>query len=230
MNSSLVLRTLGVLATAAALAASGTDAAKAPPAAASALRPDQQLWVSSYEAEQQGQYDRALKVMETVRSAQGDYYLANLRSGWLHYLKKEYDKAMPFYRKAAQLAPGALSPLVGQMNCQEALGATEDALKTGTSLLVLDPMNTSVNRRIADLHYVRKDYARAISYYLKLCTLYPEDLDCANALAWSYLNLGQVADAQAVFANILVVAPAHASALQGQALCAPAPAKPTAKP
>lgn len=229
MNPSLLLKSLCLAGAVVALAAD-TKAPPAKPAAPEApkLRADQQLWVSSYEAETQGQYDQALAAMKRIREEHGDFYLANLRSGWLLYLKKDYAGALRHYQKASLLAPGATSPLLGQMNCHEALGDLEGALRAGQSVLVLDPMHATVNRRLADLHYARKDFARASSYYLKLATLEPENLDVANALAWSYLNLGQVMDARAVFDNILAVAPAHASALQGAALCTP-PAKPAAE-
>ena len=230
MNTSLLLKTACLVGALAALAAGnntpGPEAAAA--ARAPVLRDDQRLWNASYEAEQQGQYDQALKPMKTIRESHGDFYLANLRTGWLLYLKKDYAGALAAYQKASLLAPGALSPLIGQMNCHDALGDGEGSLRAGMAVLVLDPMNASVNRRLADLHYARKDYARAASYYLKLATLFPEDLDLANALAWSYLNSSRPAEAQAIFEAILVVAPAHASALQGLAICtSPAPAATT---
>lgn len=127
MNTSLLLKTICLVGALAALAAGNNN--PAPTAAAGAktpaLREDQRLWNASYEAEQQGQYDQALKPMKTIRESHGDFYLANLRTGWLLYLKKDYAGALPFYQKASLLAPGALSPLIGQMNCHDALGDGE---------------------------------------------------------------------------------------------------------
>ena len=103
----------------------------------------------------------------------------------------------------------------GLANCYVAQEETEKAIKTSTGLLVIDPMNYTANRRLADLHFQKQAYGSAESYYLKLAILYPEDLTVASQLGWCYFHLKRVEQARVVFASILIAAPDHASSLSG---------------
>ena len=187
----------------------------------SELTPIQQLWVNSFDAEKGGDYDKALEYTTRIVQSAGDYYLPNLRMGWLHYLKEDYKTAINYYRKAAQLSPGAVSALQGAMNCAKGLGDSARETQMAKSILLLDPMNYQANLRLAALNYANGNYSTAGSYYRKLLALYPEDLQIANGVAWCSLNEGLAQEAAGLFRNILIVHPNYFEAKTGLAACTP---------
>jgi len=187
--------------------------------AAKELTSVQQLWVNSFDAEQGGDYDKALEYTALILKDADNYYLPNLRMGWLMYLKKDYKRADRYYRKAAQLSPGAISSLQGIMNCANAVGARERETKMAKAILMLDPMNYNANLRLAELYYEGGNFQVAGSYYRKLLALYPEDFKVANGVAWCYLKEGLTQQAAMIFNNILVVRPNYLQAKSGLELC-----------
>lgn len=187
----------------------------------SELTPIQQLWVNSFNAEKGGDYDKALEYTASIVQNAGDYYLPNLRMGWLHYLKADYKTAIDYYRKAAQLSPGAVSALQGVMNCANSLDDSHQEMNMAKAILLLDPMNYQANLRLAALNYAKGNYGSAGSYYRKLLALYPEDLQIANGMAWCYLNEGLTQEAAGIFRNILIVHPNYFEAKTGLAACTP---------
>ena len=188
-------------------------------ASESELTSVQQLWVNSFDAEKGGDYDKALEYTTRIMKSAGDYYLPNLRMGWLHYLKEDYKTAISYYSKAAQLSPGSVSALQGGMNCAKSLGDAGREMKLAKAILLLDPMNYQANLRLAALNYANANYSAAGSYYRKLLSLYPEDLQIANGVAWCYLNEGLSQEAAVIFRNILIVHPNYYEAKTGLAAC-----------
>ena len=177
------------------------------------------LWRAMNVAEAEEKFDQALKLNQAIRDQSGDLYLIDLRAGWIHYKKKQYVEAMGFYRKAAGMAPSALAPLLGLVNCHAALGELEAAAQTANAVLAIDPMNYAAQRRLAEIRYRKHEYAAAESRCLTLAALYPEDLDVAALLAWCRLQQDQPAEARAIFANVLIAQSTHASSLEGVAAC-----------
>ena len=178
-----------------------------------------ELWRAMNVAEAEEKVDQALKLNQAIRDQSGDLYLVDLRAGWLEFKKKRYADAMGFYRKAAGLAPSALAPLFGLINCQAALGDVEAAAQTATAVLAIDPVNGTALRRLAELHYRKHEYSLAESRCRTLAALYPEDLDIAALLGWCRLQEDQPAEARSIFANILIAQGTHASSLEGIAAC-----------
>lgn len=179
------------------------------------LTETQQLWVNSFDAEKGGRYTKAREYMAGVVERGGDFYFANLRLGWLYYLEGNYEPALAHYRKAAGLAPGAITPLTGLVNCYRATKQAGAAVRAARAILEIDPMNYNANLALADTHFGSGNYASAAAYYQKLTAMYPEDLAVANGLAWCYLNQGLVRGAVTIFNDILVVSPNYAAARDG---------------
>ncbi len=184
-------------------------------ASAGELSPTQRLWKNSFDAEQAGNYQSALEYNTAIRNEHDSYY-ANLRAGWLNYLLRDYETAIGFYTRASGMAPGAVTPLLGLGNCYAARNDSASAIRVTSSVLALDPTNHTANKRLAELYWEVEDYSRSSSYYLKLSSLFPEDLDTGSSLAWCYLKLGRTYDAGVIFNNILIVNPDHAGAKAGK--------------
>jgi tetratricopeptide (TPR) repeat protein len=184
-----------------------------------AISPVQQLWVGMDEAERDGRYDEALALNEAIRSDHADLYLINYRAGRLHFLKQDYAAAVESYRRAANLSPSAINPLLELAACYVRLDQTDQAILAYQSVLALDPMNPAANSRLADLHFQRQNYATADAFYLRLCALHPEDLDVATRYGWSQFRQERISQARAVFQAVLIAAPLHEQALSGLRAC-----------
>jgi len=181
------------------------------------LTPVQQLWSSSFEAERDKDYDRAINDVDEIVKITGDEAntYANLRLGWLYYLKRDYTQARTAYRAAAKSSPGAVSPLLGLINCDVADKKPDGAIASAKTLLDLDPLNFTANKTLGDLYYQKKDFESAAIYYYKLSATYPENLEMANSLAWCYLKMGNRNLAKSVFGNVLAILPLHEAANLG---------------
>lgn len=185
-------------------------------ATAAELTPTQRLWKNSFDAEKAGNYKQALEYNAAIRNEHASYF-ASLRAGWLNYLLENYEEAVGFYQQASTMAPGAVTPLLGLGNCYTAQGDSDNAIRVTRSVLALDPTNYTANKRLAELYWNAGDFARSSSYYLKLSSLFPEDLDIASSLAWCYLKQGRTYEASVIINNILIVNPDHAGAQAGRA-------------
>jgi tetratricopeptide (TPR) repeat protein len=179
----------------------------------------QQLWLAMDEAEKNGRYDEALAINHAIQTSHGNHYLINYRAGRLCSLKENHAAALESYQKASTLAPGAVAPLNSMASSYIALGKTDLAIKTSLAVLVIDPMNPSANRRLAELYILSKQYLMAETYYLKMLSLTPEDLDIGAQYAWCLYYQGRVEEARKVFGIILTAAPSHTSSLLGWNLC-----------
>jgi len=181
------------------------------------LTPVQQLWSSSFRAEQDKDYDRAISDVVKIMGITGDNAntYANLRLGWLYYQKKDYAQARKAYRVAAKSSPGAVSPLFGLINCDVAKKKPDGAIAAAKKLLDLDPLNLTANKTLGELYYQKQEFESAAIYYYKLSVTYPENLEMANSLAWCYLKMGDRDLAKSIFSNILAILPSHEAANLG---------------
>ena len=200
--------------------ACGWVCAAAPPA--EERTPLQRLWEQSFAAERATNYVAGLEATRQI-IATSDCYLANLRLGWLQYLRGAPGEGIAAYNRAVAMAPGAVTPLLGLVNCYMATGQTNEAWRTVRTVLAIDPMQYTANLRIAELSTASGDHAAASAYYRKLAALYPEDMVVADALAWSCLRQGLKDEAQTIFTNVLIAFPADASAREGYRACTEGP-------
>lgn len=178
-----------------------------------------ELWQDSISAEQNGDYDVARLLNNQVLAQAEKSYRANLRAGWLLYLKQDYKGALEYYNKSAALSSGAVNPLLGQMNCYWALGDVPEAIKAAKAVLTQDEFNYSANLGLAQLYYQDKAFGRSMAIYRKLVRLYPEDSAVISGLAWSYLEEGWAKQAQPLFEEILLWDANYPYAQKGLEIC-----------
>ena len=179
----------------------------------------QELWMTSYEAEQVQDYKGAIAAVEQAiqESGRSRNTYANLRLGWLHYLQRDYEKAIDYYKQAARSAPRAVSPQLGLMNCYVAVEDSLQAMNSAKHVLSRSPSNRAANSTAARLLFEKKDYEGAAEHYGALVSRYPEDMEMWSGLAWCWARQGKREAAQSVFLDVLAVEPMQLSALTGYA-------------
>jgi tetratricopeptide (TPR) repeat protein len=170
---------------------------------------------ASYAAEATGDYQAAIKALTSVGASANSSYIAQLRLGWLNYCAKEYQQSATYYKKAVQLAPLAIEPLLGQMLAQQLSENTEEAMRTGNAILRRDPNNYTANSRLAWMYYVKRDHKQAAILYRKLVGLYPTDTEMLLGLGFALKYSGEKKDADKQFNTVLLLSPDNARALEG---------------
>ncbi|MEL6177952.1 MAG: tetratricopeptide repeat protein [Myxococcota bacterium] len=196
------------------LALMATAASFAAPSGAGAQDPSG-VYQLSYELEAAGKYRAASEALNRAPTSQRDTYVFQLRQAWLLYMAQDYNASISSYTKAIRTSPDAIEPKLGVMLPQMALRRWVDVEKTARQVLNVDPLNYLAKSRLAYALYNLGRYPDAERHYAKLHTLYPGDVDMAAGLAWAMLKQGRSQDAAAIFQEILLVAPRHASALEG---------------
>jgi tetratricopeptide (TPR) repeat protein len=177
----------------------------------------QKLWIASFTAENNKEYEAAIaaveKVVQTANSGKNAF--VQMRLGWLHYLDEDYEEAIAAYKTSIEIAPKAITPRQGLLNCYLALNKTDDAIEAAHAILKLDPLNIRANKTLGDLYYVKGDFTRSGAHFQRLTVAYPDDLQLATNLGWCYLKLDEKELALRIFSNVLAVQPDSISAISG---------------
>ena len=170
---------------------------------------------ASYAAEAKKDIPAALRAVKEIENQEAGNYIIQLRLGWLYYLSGLYNESVDYYKKAAQLSPQAVEPLMGMTYPLGAAGKNDDLLRAYQRVLGIDPHNYTALSRLAWLTYLKKDYAKAADAYRKLVDLYPTDVEMLLGLGYSLKMSGKTSDAQAYFNKALLLSPKNPRALEG---------------
>lgn len=172
---------------------------------------------ASYKLEASKDVAGAVRAMRLAVEATPNAYFPRVRLAYLDALAGDQAGAADAYRAAAQLAPGAIEPLLGEQLALVTLARWDDAEQVGRQLVRLDPENYLARSRLAWTLYNRRDYRGAAQLYAAVVAAYPSDADLRAGLGWSLLALGRRADAAAAFREVLAMVPAHPGATKGLA-------------
>jgi len=185
------------------------------------LTPIQEHWSLSYACEARGDYEGAIRHINDGLRLSGNYYNAYpmMRVGYLYTLKGDYYKGESAYQTAVKNAPASITPLTGLLYCYVMSARMDKAIEVAQALVKLDPMNYYANKSLAISAFTKSDYETAASYYYRLSTAFPFDMESATNLGWCYVYMKKYREGQAIFGNVLAIAPASQDAIDGYAYC-----------
>ena len=143
-------------------------------------------YFKSYDYEQVGQYNEAIKILAPLSKKYPKGYTLNLRFAWLFYLQKQYNTAIKYYKKASLLNTQALEPKLGLIRVYLATYSFEDAQNVATELLKVDYYNYYANLYIVKALNAQKKYKIASAVSKKILQLYPTDTLFLEQLLLSY--------------------------------------------
>lgn len=175
-----------------------------------------EAFAQSYSFEYKGEYNKAISAVKGVYNEKS--YEINLRLGWLHYEAGLFTEALAYYQKAIELMPYSIEAKLGYVYPASALGNWEQVITQYKKILETDPQNTTVNYRLGNIYYGKKDYQNAYKHFEKVVNLYPFGYDALIMYAWTNYFLGKSKEAKVLFNKVLLVAPSDASALEGLGL------------
>ena len=170
-------------------------------------------FIASYGYEAKADYSSAIKTIKEVYDEKS--YEINLRLGWLHYEAGLFTESQAYYEKAIQLMPYAIEAKLGSVYPASALGNWDKVTTQYNKILEIDPQNTTVNYRLGNIYYGKKDYASAYKYFQKVVNLYPFGYDALLMYAWTNLQIGKTGEAKVLFNKVLLTSPNDKSALEG---------------
>lgn len=185
------------------------------------LTPIQEHWSLSYACEARGDYEGAIRHINDGLRLSGNYYNAYpmMRVGYLYTLKGDYYKGESAYQTAVKNAPASITPLTGLLYCYVMSARTDKAIEVAQALVKLDPMNYYANKSLAISAFTKSDYETAAAYYYRLSTAFPFDMESATNLGWCYVYMKKYREGQAIFGNVLAIAPTSQDAIDGYAYC-----------
>lgn len=174
-----------------------------------------ELFEISFAYESQGNYAESLNSVLQIIRKNTKNYTANLRAGWLFYMKGNFQDSVVYYRNATALTPGAIEPLEGMMLPLMAMKLWSDAEKTAHDIKKIDEQNYRANSRLAYILFSQARYSEAKSAYEAVLKRYPSDLDMKLGIAWTYLRMGNVKKAKEYFDQVLEIRRNNPNALAG---------------
>lgn len=163
------------------------------------------LFESSFTNEATGDHDRALNDVLQILRIDAGHYIANLRAGWLYYLKGRWNDSIKFYKKAASLKPQAIEPKLGLMLPLMASKNWSQAEKVGKELDSQAPGNYLVGSRLAFIYFSQGKYSQAEKAYKEVLKAYPSEIEMLLGLGWTYLKQGRKDLARQIFFEVLTI-------------------------
>lgn len=173
----------------------------------------QEAFSKSYVLETGKKYNEAIDILKALNSSQN--YAVHLRLGWLLYTAKRYEESVAAYKKAAEIMPASIEPLLALVNPLATQKKWDEVEKNHLNILKIDPKNSLTNFRLGQIYYNKKEYAKAEKYFSTSLNLYPFDYDSMLMSGWNYYFLGKYSEAKELFNRVLLYSPFDTSAIEG---------------
>ena len=170
----------------------------------------------SIEQEKILDYTSAIETIIALKDSSS--YETTIRLGWLYYKAGFKKKSLEYYKKAISIKPNAIEPRYGYGFPAYQLENFEEVINQDKKILEIDPNNKIANGNLGSILYYSKEYNIALPYFEKVIQLYPFDYDNNLMLAWTYLKIGKISEAERTFHTVLLYSPKDASALEGLSL------------
>jgi tetratricopeptide (TPR) repeat protein len=157
----------------------------------------------SYRLEASGDLKHAVQAASIAARKAPQEYFPMLRLAHLEFLAKSYTAAAIHYAEAADLAPDAIEPLLGQLQALVASEHFDQALVVADAALRLDSKNYVALSRRAWARYQRGQYPKAAFEYSELVTLYPGDIEMRIGRAYALSGAKKFVEAGIEFREVL---------------------------
>jgi len=165
-----------------------------------------QRYFKSYDYEQMGKYDEAIRVLTPLYKKHADGYILNLRFGWLFFREKKYKNSLMYYQKASIISPYAINPRLGIIHVYLLTEAYKKAESAAQELIKIDYYNYYANLYMIKALIAEKKYDTALQMVQKMLAVYPASVPFLEQLARIYKATGNT-DLPKVYKNILILDP-----------------------
>lgn len=176
-------------------------------------------WRSSVNAEQQGDYNQAIKDVYNYKAKGGDPYLFAMRAAWICTKAGEKDKAASFYEMANQSSPQAINPMLELAKLAYARQDWKATVRSAGGVLRVAPGHYNAGLMAGEASFKLGNYSAAYQIFSTLAKGYPEDATVLSWQAWCLINKRSKVGARRLFEKVLLLSPGHPYAAQGLKLC-----------
>ncbi len=173
------------------------------------------VFIKSIDFETAKNYNKAIDEINKLYSKSQNDYLVNLRLGWLHYLNKDYDKSVRYYKAAIKLSNESIEAQLGITYPYSALEKWGEIKAIYLNILTVDAQNYTANLRLGQIHLNYGEYNKALKYLNKLIVNYPSDYETNLYLGWIYYYTKDNSKAESFFNNALIANPGDKYATEG---------------
>lgn len=160
---------------------------------------------ASYRYEKAQNYLDAIRTMAPVIDAYPKGYTANLRLGWLHYLRGAHASARAHYEAAIKVAPDSLEARLGLLLPLLAQERYAEAEAVARQVVRVDPANYYGNLRLAFALRLQDKPAVAEEILARQLAFYPTDIQLLTE--WGLVKVAQDQPAERIFNDILTLDP-----------------------
>jgi len=129
----------------------------------------------SYRYEQVADYGNAINAILMIHKASPKDYTANLRLAYLYFLNQNYANSAAHYQVAREVAPLAVSPLLGLMRLMNTQLNYAEAETLGYKIIQNDLYNYYGNLYLSYALRMNRKWDAASHINEKMLTLYPSD-------------------------------------------------------
>jgi Tfp pilus assembly protein PilF len=165
--------------------------------------------------EYSGNIAGALNDILQILRVDPNHYVANYRTGYLYYLKGQYEDSIKYYKKASAIQSKAIEPLLGLMLPLTALKQWSKAEAIGGDVLKKAPLNYLAGSRLAFIYFSQGKYQKAEAQYKTVLESFPSEIEMMLGLAWTYQKEGRGAEAKKMFEDVLSISNNNANAIRG---------------
>jgi tetratricopeptide (TPR) repeat protein len=169
---------------------------------------------ASLQAETALDYAKGIEALAPQLKAHPRNYALNLRSGWLHYLKGEYDKSERDYQQAARIAPKSIGSKLGVLLAMLAQEHYKNAEPLAEQIIRNDRGNYYANLRLAVSLRKLGKLAEADKVVRKMLVLYPANISFMTELGLIDQAQNKTDVAKGIFLDVLALDPTNAIAKQ----------------
>jgi len=161
-----------------------------------------------------GDYAKALETLAPQLKTHPRNYALNIRSGWLHYLKGDYDKSERDYQQASRVNPKAIGAKLGVLLGMLAQERYKNAEPLAEQILRTDRGNYYASVRLAIALRNLKKYGEAEKLVRKMLVLYPCDISFMTELGLIEAAQAKGDLGRAVFLEVIALDPTNTTAKQ----------------
>ena len=131
-----------------------------------------------------GDYDEAARLLESVLAADPKNFLANYETGYLLYMQERYEEAVEVLRRIKRKDYPPLYQLLG--NAYDMAGDRKRAVKTYEKGLRENPDAGRLYLELGNIAYAERQYDRALACYRRGATVDPAHPSNYRSLALLY--------------------------------------------
>jgi Flp pilus assembly protein TadD len=151
---------------------------------------------------QRKQFGQAARICEALLQSDPDDVAALQTLGLVLADQEKWGDALVYLARAVMLTPGDWAVLTALAGVCLRLGATEQAARTIAQAVAIEPHKAGVLLMLGDIHVAQCEYELARDVFRRALTIDRGLVEAETAIGWCCVEIGDVAEAARVFANL----------------------------